>query len=443
MVCRARLSRGTILHQAIGAASGCTKHDGTLDENLLAWLPSVPDLALQPGGWWFTVARVDTPDRVAAQPFRIDVPDRVLTDLRQRLRGTRWPDHLDGVGWQYGTEPGYLRELVDYWVTTFDWRREERRLNTYPQFRATVDDLDVHFVHQRGSGPAPFPVLVLHGWPSSFVQMLDLTPLLADPAAHAGTADDAFDVVVGSLPGFAFSDAAVRPGMNEIAMAEVFHRLMTEVLHYPRYAVRASDLGARVAKQLAARYPEEVVGVHLSGAPPVVDSPPSDPSPAVREYMRDVGRWKANEAGYSAQQSTKPQTLAYPLNDSPAGLAGWIVEKFRGWSDCAGDVERRFTKDDLLTNISIYWFTASIGSSMRMYYESANAQVRPWDVPTAYLMSSKDTVPVPREWLERQSRIDRWTEVDHGGHFLEWEEPQLVAEDMRAFFRSLRRNEQK
>jgi pimeloyl-ACP methyl ester carboxylesterase len=293
-------------------------------------------------------------------------------------------------------------------------------------------------VHHRGHGPAPVPVLLLHGWPSSFLQMLDLAPMLADPVAYGGTTDDAFDVVVGSLPGFAFSDAAARPGMSEARMAHRFHRLMTEVLGYPRYAVRASDLGARVAKQMAARYPQQVIALHLSGARPLAENPPADPSPAIREYLRNAARWQADEAGYSEQQSTKPQTLAYPLNDSPAGLAGWIVEKFRGWGDCDGDVERRFTKDQLLTTISVYWFTATIGSSMRMYYESAREQERRWDVPTAYLMSSKDTVPVPREWVERSSRIDRWTEVDRGGHFIEWEEPQLVADDMRTFFRSLR-----
>jgi pimeloyl-ACP methyl ester carboxylesterase len=377
---------------------------------------------------------------VTVRPFRIDVAERELANLRRRLRDTRWPDHLDGVGWQYGTDPGYLRELVDYWATGFDWRRAEQWLNTYPQFRAVVDDLDVHFVHQRGRGPAPLPVLVLHGWPSSFLQMLDLAPLLTDPAADGGRPDDAFDVVIGSLPGFAFSGAAEKPGLSEAAMAHVFHRLMTRVLGYPRYAVRASDMGSRVAKQLAARYPGEVVGIHLSGMPPGVADPPANPAPAIRRYLRDVERWEAEEAGYSRQQSTRPQSLAYALNDSPAGLAGWIVEKFRAWSDCAGDVERRFTKDQLLTNISIYWFTATIGSSMRMYYESAHERARSWDVPTAFLMSRKDTVPTPREWVERIARIDRWTEVDRGGHFLEWEEPQLVADDMRTFFRSLRRD---
>ena len=365
-------------------------------------------------------------------PFRIAIADDDLADLRWRLGRTRWPDQLDGVGWEYGTDPGYLRELVDYWATGFDWRREERRLNSYPQFRAVVDGLRVHFVHQRGRGPAPLPVLLLHGWPGSFVQMLDLLPLLTDPP------EDAFDVVAGSLPGFGFSDAAVRPGMSEVGMAHVFHRLMTQVLGYRRYAVRGGDFGAGVAEQMAAHYPEAVVGIHLTSETPRTDDPPDDPGPAIRTYLRDVERWQATEAGYARQQSTRPQTLAYALNDSPAGLAGWLVEKYRRWSDCDGDVERRFTKDQLLTTISLYWFTGTIGSSMRLYYETAHQRARRPDVPTARLMSTKDMVATPRERVERRSRVDRWTEVDRGGHFLEWEEPRLVAEDMRAFFRSRR-----
>jgi pimeloyl-ACP methyl ester carboxylesterase len=221
-------------------------------------------------------------------------------------------------------------------------------------------------------------------------------------------------------------------------MAQVFHRLMTEVLGYRRYAVRGGDFGAGVAEQMAARHPGSVVGIHLTSETPRTDDPPEDPSPAIRDYLRDVERWQATETGYGRQQSTRPQTLAYSLNDSPAGLAGWLIEKFRRWSDCDGDVERRFTKDQLLTNISVYWFTQTIGSSMRLYYENAHQrEVRP-EVPVARLMSTKDMVRTPREWVERRSRVDRWTEVDRGGHFLEWEEPLLVAEDMREFFRSLR-----
>jgi pimeloyl-ACP methyl ester carboxylesterase len=371
---------------------------------------------------------------LSAEPFRIAVADEDLADLRHRLRHTRWAGPIEGAGWRYGTDPAYLRELVEYWAEEFDWRSEERRLNAFPQFRSVVDGLRVHYVHQRADGGG-LPVLVLHGWPGSFVQMLDLLPLLVEPA---GGPADAFDVVVGSLPGFGFSEASGEPGMTETRMAHVFHVLMTRVLGYERYAVRGSDFGGSVAEALAARYPEAVVGIHLSGTTPRADDPPADPGPAIRRYIEDVERWRASEVGYGAIQATKPQTLAASLNDSPAGLAAWIVEKFRRWSDCDGDVERRFTKDQLLTNISVYWFTQSIGSSMRLYGESDYRQDAEWSVPTAHLMSSKDMFPTPREWVERLSRVDRWTAVERGGHFLEWEEPRLVAEDMRAFFRALR-----
>jgi pimeloyl-ACP methyl ester carboxylesterase len=377
-----------------------------------------------------------------ATPLRIAVADSALADLRDRLHRIRWPDGLEDVGWDYGTDPAYLRELTEYWATRFDWRAEERRLNRFAHFRAPVDGRRLHFAHERGLGPNPLPVLVLHGWPGSFVQMLDLTRQLADPVAHGGTAADGFDVVVGSLPGFGFSDAGRRPGLGSVAMAHAFHRLMSEVLGVPRYAVRGSDFGASVAEQLAAYYPEAVIGIHLSGTTPRAHNPPERPSPAVRQYIDDVARWRATEVGYGAVQSTKPQSLAYGLNDSPVGLAGWLVEKYRRWSDCDGEVERRFTKDQLLTMISVYWFTGTIGSSMRMYFETqredADGLTRRPDVPTAYLMSSKDMFPTPREWVERTSRVDRWTAVDRGGHFIEWEEPRLVAEDMRRFFRPLR-----
>ncbi|SEF38067.1 Pimeloyl-ACP methyl ester carboxylesterase [Amycolatopsis pretoriensis] len=372
------------------------------------------------------------------QPFRIAVSDSELADLQYRLRHTRWSAHVEGAGWRYGTDPAYLRELVDYWAKGFDWRSEERRLNTFPQFRSVIDGLRVHYVHQMARDGGGLPVLVLHGWPGSFVQMLDLLPLLAAPAEHEAAPADAFDVVVGSLPGFGFSEAPPEPGMTETRMAQVFHKLMTEVLGYERYAVRGSDFGGSVAETLARLYPWAVLGIHLSGTTPRADDPPADPSPAIRRYIDDVERWRAAEVGYGAIQATKPQTLAAALNNSPVGLAAWIVEKFRRWSDCDGDVERRFTKDQLLTNISIYWFTQTIGSSIRLYGESDYRQDAEWDVPTAHLMSSKDMFPTPREWVERFSRVDRWTSVERGGHFMEWEEPGLVAEDMRAFFRGLR-----
>ncbi len=282
-------------------------------------------------------------------------------------------------------------------------------------------------------------MLILHGWPGSFVQMLDLLPLLTDPGAHGGDPADAFDVVIGSLPGFGFSDRPTAPGMSVGAMAPLFHKLMTETLGYGRYAIRAGDLGAGVMSQMAADHPEAVIGIHTGGTNPYIAQVPDDLSLAEQEYVANAQAWNQAETAYALLQGTKPQTLAHALNDSPTGLASWIVEKVRRWSDSDGDIERRFSKDEILTNLMVYWTTQTIGSSMRLYYEVVrDPRFAPVDVPTAYLMSPKDFFPTPREWVARTSRIDRWTETDRGGHFLEWEEPELVAADMRAFFRDLR-----
>jgi pimeloyl-ACP methyl ester carboxylesterase len=362
------------------------------------------------------------------QRFTIDVPQRELDDLRARLAATRWPDEPADIGWDYGTDPAYLRDLVDHWLHRFDWRRAEARLNVFPQFRAQIDGFGLHFVHQRGTGPSPMPILLLHGWPGSFVQMLDLVPLLAN----------GFHVVAASLPGYGFSDRPRSPGMTEARMADLLHGLMTEVLGYERYAVRGSDFGGTVLTYLADRFPCSVIGIHSGGTSPRVDETLPDLSPAERRYAEDVRRWRATEVGYGAIQSTKPQTLATALNDSPAGLASWIVEKFRRWSDCGGDVESRFTKDELLTNVMIYWLTQTIGSSIRQYRDGiGDANLVGSTVPAAFLMSSKDMLPTPREWVERTARIDRWTPVDRGGHFIEWEEPRLVADDIHEFLHGL------
>ena len=372
------------------------------------------------------------------KPFKIDVSDEDLEDLRSRLRRTRWPNHV-GAGWDDGTDPKYLRELVDYWREKFDWRLQERRLNAFPQFLAAVDGLEIHFVRQRGIGPAPMPLLLLHGWPGSFVQMLDLIPKLSDPVAHGADASDAFDVVAVSLPGYGFSEQPIEPGMTEARMAVLFYRLMTETLGFERFGVRGGDWGGGILTHLAASYPSAIIGTHTGGTSPHLDESPNDLSAAERQYLEDVKRWRATEVGYSLIQSTKPQTIASALNDSPAGLASWIVEKYRRWSDCDGDVENRFTKDELLTNIMIYWVTQTIGSSIRLYKDAiGDAPLAKSTVPAAHLMSPKDMFRTPREWIARTNRIDRWTEIDRGGHFLEWEEPQIVAEDLRAFFRDYR-----
>jgi len=370
--------------------------------------------------------------------FTIAVSEDDLDDLRSRLLRTRWPAHVE-AGWAYGTDPRYLREIIDYWIKRYDWRLQERRLNAFPHFRAEVDGVRLHFIRQRGIGSRPMPLLLLHGWPGSFVQMLDLIPLLTDPAAHGGDSFDAFDVIVGSLPGYGFSEQPTAPGMNEARMAELFYQLMTHTLGFSRFAVRGGDWGGGILTHLASSYSAAIIGTHTGGTSPHVDQMPDNPSPAELKYFENVQRWRAAEVGYGQEQSTKPQTLASALNDSPAGLASWIIEKYRRWSDCDGDVETRFSKDELLTNVMIYWITQTIGSSIRLYYESiGDAPLLRSTVPAAYLMSPKDMFPTPREWVARQARIDRWTEIDRGGHFLEWEEPQLVAEDLRTFLHDMR-----
>ncbi|KZN23651.1 epoxide hydrolase [Haladaptatus sp. R4] len=371
----------------------------------------------------------------------ISIDDVTLADLRDRLARTRWPDEVAGAGWEYGTNLDYLRKLVAYWKDEFDWGEQEARLNEFDQYRGDTDGVGIHFVHERGEGENPTPLLLLHGWPSTFVQMLDIVPMLTTPSEFGGNPDESFDVVVPSLPGYGFSDRPTERGMSVPRIADLFHTLMTDELGYDRYAGRGSDIGAGVLLQLGLKYPESIIGLHLSGTNPRVEAEmiPDDPTEAETEFIENAERWGWEEAAYAMEQSTKPQTLAYGLNDSPAGLAAWILEKFRTWSDNDGDVEEAFARDDLLTNLTIYWATETINSSMRLYYESvrdAGEWGRP-DVPTALLMAPADMFPTPREWAERFYRIDRWTETERGGHFLEWEEPELTAEDIRAFFGSL------
>lgn len=373
---------------------------------------------------------------MSATPFTIAVDDATLADLRSRLTRTRWPDAVDAAGWDYGTDPTYLRELVSYWAVGFDWSSQQRRLNRFANFTADIDGLHVHFVHERAKSGSGIPILLLHGWPSSFVQMLDIIPLLTNPADPN---DVSFDVVVASLPGFGFSSRPTERGWSVARMAPLFHKLMTGVLGYERYAVRGGDLGAGVLTQMALLFPDAIVGMHTGGTNPWLGEIPNDLSPAEQQFVAAAQAWSYQEMAYAMEQSSKPQTLAPALNDSPAGLAAWIIEKFRRWSDCDGDLELRFSKDELLTNLTIYWATQTIGSSMRLYYESARdpGQWGRSPVPTAFLMSSKDMFPTPRSWIERSNRIDRWTEIDRGGHFLEWEEPEIVAADLRAFLSPL------
>lgn len=382
-------------------------------------------------------------NRAEPVPFTVDVPEHVLDDLRARLAGTRWPDEIPGIGWDQGTGLAYLRSLTASWESGFDWRAQEDRLNSLHHFRAVLDGLGIHFVHERGHGPAPMPLLLTHGWPSTFAEYLKVIPLLTDPAVHGGDAADAFDVVVPSLPGYGFSDRPCAAGMVNTEIAGLWCMLM-DVLGYQRFGAHGSDIGAGVTTRLALRYPDRVAGIHLSA--PAFPIPPHPLTAAEQRYFEAEERWDMTEGAYSEIQATKPQTLGYGLTDSPAGLAAWVTEKFRAWSDCGGDVESRFTRDWLLTNLTIYWATQTITSSTRLYWDyrhhgTALAAGDPIRTPSGFAIFANEFRSPgrpPRELAERYYDVQRWTEPPHGGHFPALEEPELLARELREFFRPLR-----
>jgi pimeloyl-ACP methyl ester carboxylesterase len=370
------------------------------------------------------------------EPFAVAVPEEVLADLRQRIRHTRWPDPAPGAAWSQGVDLDYLRDLVGYWADGFDWRERERRLNRYRHHLAEVDGVRLHFVHHRAAGGGPALVLT-HGWPSTFVEMLGLVDRLGDR----------FDLVVPSLPGYAFSARPPRAGVDRAFVAGLWHRLM-QGLGYQRYAAYGADFGAGVATQMALTQPDRMIGIHLSTAEMTPYTGPGTPplTNAERAYLDHVGRWEQTERGYSAVQSTRPQTLGYALNDSPAGLAAWVLDKWRSWSESGGDLDARFGRDALLTMLTIWWATGSITSSMRDYYDNRwhTAPIGPEDVvrvPTAMAVFANEFVPEgepPRSWYERLYQIRRWTVFPHGGHFAAAEEPDLLAGDIAAFLADLR-----
>jgi pimeloyl-ACP methyl ester carboxylesterase len=377
-------------------------------------------------------------------PFAIRVSDDVLADLRARLQRVRWPDEPADAGWQYGTSLAYMQELVAYWRERYDWRAHERRLNELAQFTAPVGGIDVHFIHQPGIGPSPVPLLLSHGWPGSIWEFHKIIPMLTDPARFGDDPRDAFTVVAPSLPGYGFSFTPHQRRFGVADIADAFAALMTEVLGYGRFAAQGGDWGAFVTARLGATYPDRLIGIHLNMLTLRRDlAAPEQPTAEEAAYLAELRHWEREETGYQWIQGTKPQTLAYGLTDSPVGLAAWITEKFRTWSDCDGDLERRFTKDELLTNVMLYWVTGAINASFWPYYARRHG---PWPlpegqritVPTAYASFPREMLHQPRAWAERAFNIQRWTTMKAGGHFAALEEPAALAADIRDFFRPLR-----
>ena len=383
---------------------------------------------------------------MAVRPFKIDIDQSVLDDLQARLNLTRWPDEVTDSGWDYGSNLDYMKELVEYWRTDFDWRAQEAKLNAFHHFKSEVDGLDIHFIRENGVGPNPMPLVITHGWPSCFFEMTKIIPLLADPGSHGGDPADAFDVVAPSLPGYGFSQASNDPGMQVQKVADLWAKLMTENLGYPRFSAQGGDIGAGVTSRLAYAHHDKLYGVHLTSItrPTPYLGPGSVPLTEEEDALvtqRD--RWFMSEGGYNHIQGTKPQTLSYGLNDSPAGLCAWIIEKYRTWSDCHGDIESRYTKDELLTIVTIYWVTNTIGSSVRMYKENQSTLwVMEQDervlAPAGVASFPQEISRPPREWAERSYDVRRWQEMPRGGHFAALEEPGLLAHEIREFFRPLR-----
>ena len=381
-------------------------------------------------------------------PFEIVVPDAAISDLKTRLQNTRLPDQISETTWEYGTDKTYLTELIDYWENEFDWKEQERTLNEFDHFKTEIDEIEMHFIHQRSEHPDAIPLMIVHGWPGSISEFSKIIDPLVDPVAYGGSASDAFHVITPSLPGFGFSSAPTQPGYSPEKIAHILAALM-EKIGYQRYAIAGGDWGAIINRYLAFNYPDRLIGLHSNM---MLAGPPTD-----REQRADVtqveetaraarGAYMQNERAYQQIQGSKPQTLGYGLNDSPTGLAAWIVEKFHGWTDmpqgATGYLDNHFTKDELLTNIAIYWFTGTITSSTRIYYENSKTPIETplgfINVPTGAAIFPAEIFVTPRAWAEAAYDLRHWSVMSEGGHFAALEKPDLYLNDLQIFFRLLR-----
>jgi pimeloyl-ACP methyl ester carboxylesterase len=380
-------------------------------------------------------------------PFKINIEPSILDDLKKRIANTRWTYEIENEKWEYGTKKSYLKELCDYWQHTFDWKKQEVYLNSFPHFKTIIDGTGLHYIHLRGEGKNSIPLLLTHGWPDSFVRFLKIIPCLTK-ADENGLS---FDVIVPSVPGHGFSDIPATSGMNTKRVAKLFTRLVTEELGYEKFVAHGGDLGTGITEQIALYHKKSLLGIHLTDIPyhHILSMAPGELNKAEKKYLDAITKWQMTEGAYNMIQSTKPQTLAYGLNDSPVGLAAWIVEKFHNWSDTHGDIESCFTKDELLTNITIYWATQTINSSFRHYNEAMKDLVQekynplqklnPFDktgdkirVPLAVAESRIDLLP-SEEFTNKFFNVWQWTKMPKGGHFLAMEQPELLADDIRKF----------
>ncbi|MBO0836096.1 MAG: epoxide hydrolase [Actinobacteria bacterium] len=374
-------------------------------------------------------------------PFRINIRQSDLDDLQERLTRTRWPDQLDNVGWDYGIPLSYVRDLAEYWRTGYDWRLHERRLNDFAQFTTTIDGQRVHFLHVRSPEPGAIPLVMTHGWPGSIVEFTEVIGPLTDPAAHGADPADAFHLVAPSIPGFGFSGPTHEPGWNVHRIATAWHELMTR-LGYPRYGAQGGDWGSSISRQLGIIAKEHVTGVHLNMLFPQGQFDVPDLTDVEKARLDRLRNFRTAGTGYSSIQSTRPQTLAYALTDSPVGQLAWIADKFREWTD--GDLpEDAVDRDQMLTNVTLYWLTGTAGSSARIYFEAVRSaawtgQPAPSTVPTGVAVFPFEIAPPIRRFAEQSDNIVHWTEFDRGGHFAAMEEPDLLVADIRKFFRPLR-----
>ena len=381
---------------------------------------------------------------ISPKPFDIHISDDILSDLKERLSRTRWPDEIPGAGWTCGTDLAYLKALVDYWRDQFDWRKQEAELNSFRQYTVPMAGIELHFIHEPGHGPNPMPLLISHGWPGSVLEFQNLIPMLTDPARFGADPADSFTVVAPSLAGYTFSFRPNQERFGAEQIAEVFGQLMTDVLGYERFAAQGGDWGAFVTSRLAYDLPDRLYGIHLNFL--VVPRDPAalkNPTDEERRYLEELKHFLKEETGYQWIQGTKPQTLSYGLTDSPAGLAAWIVEKFYSWSDCRGDLDGYLGRDTILSNIMLYWASGAIGSSFWPYYARLHGPSpvptdRRIEVPTGYVEFPKEIYKPPRSVAERAYNIQRWTVKERGGHFAAMEQPHVLAEEIRAFFRQFR-----